>query len=213
MAKPCPDLCSLRSEEGAHIGGKRFFQESLKADYWASELFFFLWGQKPPISNAQESAWPQRYHFQLFTKYISQNFSHGFCGFSQLFFFQYPTQKIHTDLLQEMFFSQVFLIYWILISISQESAKPQSHFLQAFTRNIFTIIFQIFPQMSNIYESVDHNVAFLVQKKFSPFLLFADFVKLISSISKTRVSLTTTFITLMLRLHFQYFCQLQRAQS
>ena len=92
-----PYLCILRSEEGAHIGGKRFFEESLKADYWASELFFFLWGQKPPISNAQESAWPQRYHFQLFTKYISQNFSHGLCGFSQLFFFHYPTQKILTD--------------------------------------------------------------------------------------------------------------------
>ena len=39
---PFPDLCILRSEERAHIGGKRFFEESLKAEYWASELFFFL---------------------------------------------------------------------------------------------------------------------------------------------------------------------------
>ena len=137
----------LRSEVRAHIGGKRFFQESLKAEYWASELFFFLWGQKPPISNAQESAWPQRYHFQLFTKYISQNFSHRFSGFSQLFF-QYPTQKIHTDLLQEMFFPK---FSKILMSFSQKCAKPQPHFLQAFSRDIFTIIFQIFPQISDIY--------------------------------------------------------------
>ena len=75
--------------------------------------------------------------------------------------------------------------------------------------------FRYSPQMSNIYNSVDQNVAisFLVQKIFSPFLLFADSVKLFSSVSKTRVSLATTFITLMLRLHFQYSCQLQRAQS
>ena len=132
----------LRSEVRAHIGGKRFFQESLKAEYWASELFFFLWRQKPPISNSQESAWPQRYHFQLFTKYISQNFSHGFSGYSQLFFFQYPTQKIHTDLLQEMFFPK---FSKILMSFSQECAKPQPHFLEALSKFIFTNIFQIFP--------------------------------------------------------------------
>ena len=147
MAKPCPDLCSLRSEEGAHIGGKRFFQESLKADYWASELFFFLWGQKPPISNAQESAWPQRYHFQLFTKYISQNFSHGFCGFSQLFSSIIRHRRfLLTATIQPLSFTRYVLpqvfprVLNSDIHCARACLKPQPRLLEAFLRIMFTNI-------------------------------------------------------------------------
>ena len=146
-------------------------------------------------------------------RYISQNFSHRFSGFSQLFFSNIRHRRFILTFYKKCFFPS-FPKFWCP---SRKSVQNHSLNSSKLFQSLYSpTFFRYSPQMSNIiYNSVDQNVAisFLVQKIFSPFLLFADSVKLFSSVSKTRVSLAKTFITLMLRLYFQYSCQLQRAQS